>query len=192
MVPQIVFHTEFSSLSGGLGHFVDSNSIPLNQPTIFHPSPIATILADVPSFTLRTALSAMPFVSDRWGVVKFDNSMINLHKMCKIPMNCQCKWLSAFLTARGTFVNCFPSPVKSLFCTDRTEPTEWQDLEQRQRIGDCLLIRIPHWGLCDRPLSSHQTFLLQVELRQCVFCKEPLSFWVRKQTSQFRSFGKWV
>ena len=44
-------------------------------------------------------------------------------------------------------------------------------------VGDCLLIHIPHWGLCDPPWSSHQTFLLEVELLQCVFCKEPLSFW---------------
>ena len=45
----------------------------------------------------------------------------------------------------------------------------------RQRAGDCLLIHLPRWGLCDQPLSSHQTFLLEVELRQCVSCKEPWS-----------------
>ena len=39
-----------------------------NLPTIFHPDLIATILPDVPSFTLRTALSAIPFVSDLCGV----------------------------------------------------------------------------------------------------------------------------
>ena len=48
------------------------------------------------------------------------------------------------------------------------------------------MIHPPHWGPCDRPLSSHQTFLPEVELRQCVFCKEPLSFWF---ASRLRNFG---
>ena len=38
----------------------------------------------------------------------------------------------------------FPSRTKSLFCTDKIESTEWQDLEPQQRTGDCLLIHIPH------------------------------------------------
>ena len=37
-----------------------------------------------------------------------------------------------------------------------------------------------------QPPSSHQTFLSEVELRQCVFCKEPLSFWFE---SRLRNFG---
>ena len=73
--------------------------------------------------------------------------------------------------------------MKILFCTDKIE---WQDLVARQRIGDCLWIHIPHWGLCDPPLSSHQTFLPEVELRQCVFCNEPLLFWF---SSRRRNFG---
>ena len=32
----------------------------------------------------------------------------------------------------------------------------------------------------------HQTFLLEVLLLQCVFCKEPLSFWF---ASRYRNFG---
>ena len=34
--------------------------------------------------------------------------MIDLHKICQTPTNCQCKWLLARLTARETFVNSFP------------------------------------------------------------------------------------
>ena len=90
----------------------------------------------------------------------------------------------ACVTAQGTFVNSSPSPVKSLFCTDMVESFEWQDLEQRQRIGDCS-VHPPRWGLCDQPMSSHQTFLLEVEHRQCVFCKERLSFWF---ASRLRTF----
>ena len=51
---------------------------------------------------------------------------------------------NSFATARGTFVNSFPSPVKYLFCTDRIESIEWQDLVPRLRTGDCILIHIPH------------------------------------------------
>ena len=43
MVLQIVFHTLFSHLPGGLERFADSSNIPYNQPTIFHPSRIATV-----------------------------------------------------------------------------------------------------------------------------------------------------
>ena len=59
--------TEFPRLPRGLGHVADKNSISLKQPTIFHPILIAAI-QKVPSFTLRTALSAIPLVSDRRGI----------------------------------------------------------------------------------------------------------------------------
>ena len=76
--------------------------------------------------------------------------------------------------------------MKTSFYTDKIESVEWQDLVLRERTGDCLLIHIPHEGLCDQALSSHQTFLHEVELRQCVFCKEPLLFWF---SSIRRNFG---
>ena len=40
----------------------------MESATIRYPDLIANIAADVPSFTLRTALSKMPLVSDRWCV----------------------------------------------------------------------------------------------------------------------------
>ena len=73
--------------------------------------------------------------------------MIDLHKIFQAPINCPCKWLLAFVTARGTFVNSCPSPVMSLFCADRIESIEWQDLEQRQRNGDQVSkIFCPRWS----------------------------------------------
>ena len=66
------------------------------------------------------------------------------------------------------------------------EVFEWQDLVPRQRTGDCLEIHLPRWGLCDQPLSSHQTFLPDVLFPQCVFCKEPLWFWF---ACRLRKFG---
>ena len=63
------------------------------------------------------------------------------------------------------------------FCTEKSESIKWVDLEPRQRIGDCFEIHLPRWGFGDLLFSSHQTFLLEAQRRQCVLCKEPLWFW---------------
>ena len=65
MVLRIAFDKMFSRLPGGLEHLADGNSTPWSQPTIRYPDRTAESTADVPSFVLRTALSAIPFVSDR-------------------------------------------------------------------------------------------------------------------------------
>ena len=83
----------------------------------------------------------------------------------------------AFPTAREISVNSFPFPEKFPFCTDWIESIEWPNLVPRLRVGDCFEIHLPHCGLCDLMLSSHQTLLPEVLLRQLVFCKEPLSSW---------------
>ena len=123
----------------GLGHFADSNSIPKNQPTIFHPIQIAAILLKY-LLSLSERLCPRCHLSRIDEVLRFADSRKDFHKMFQTPMNCQFQFF--FATARGTFVNSFPSPVKSLFCTDRIESTKWQDLEQRQRTGDCFEIHI--------------------------------------------------
>ena len=74
---------------------------------------------------------------------KFGDSMIILHKICQTPMNCLYKSLLASVTARGTFVNSFPSPEKFLFGTDKIESIVWQDPAPRQRIDDCYVSHIP-------------------------------------------------
>ena len=65
MVLRIAFQKVFSRLPRDLENLADRNSIPENQLTTFHPIPDCSNTAEVPSFTLRTALSAMPFVPDR-------------------------------------------------------------------------------------------------------------------------------
>ena len=113
--------------------------------------------------------------------------LMKLHILSQIQSSCLCTQLSVCVTApRTSKAFFFPSHVKILFCTDKTESIEWQEFALRQRTGDCLWIHIPHRGRCDPPLSSHQTFLREVELRQCVFCKEPLSFWF---SSRRRNLG---
>ena len=117
----------------------------------------------------------MPFVSDRWGVeVRWFHAKIS-HAF-PIPSSCQFLHLSVLATVPRILIRISPSHVKILFHTDEIESTEWQYLVPRQQAGDCLLIYIPHWGLCDQPFSSHRTSLHEVELRQCVFWKRLLLF----------------
>ena len=125
-------------------------------------------------------------------MLKCGDTMIKPHMLSQIPSSCLYIQLSVLATVPRILISSFPSHVMILFCTDMIESIEWQDLVPRQRTGDCLWIHIPHCGLCDPPLSRHQTFLLEVELRQCVFCKRLLLFLVLKQTSQSRSFGRGV
>ena len=66
MVLQIVLRKVFSQPMRGLERFAENNNIPWNLPTIFHPELIASIPQKfLPFLILRTALPAMPFVSDR-------------------------------------------------------------------------------------------------------------------------------
>ena len=148
----------------------------------FSSKPDCNNTADDPSFILRTALSEMPFVSDRWRV----DSVISLHRICQIPMGSQCKRPSAFPKAQEYFVNSFAFPENFLFCPDKIELIEWLNLVPRLSIGDCFEIHIPHWRLCDLLLSSHQNFLPEVLNFQFAFCKESLSSWF---ACRLRNFG---
>ena len=67
------FTSEFSNLSGVLGRFADSKSIPKNQPTTFHRDWNST--AEVPSLTLRTDRAAMPHDSERCFFFQQKNDM---------------------------------------------------------------------------------------------------------------------
>ena len=70
MVLRIVSHRVFSDLPGDLQHFAESNrQHSIESAHHFSSKPDCNSTADVPFFfILRTALSAIPFVSDRWGV----------------------------------------------------------------------------------------------------------------------------
>ena len=139
-------------------------------------SPDCRSTAEVTSLTRRTALSDA-ILSRIDEVLKCGDSTLDLHMIFEIPMSCLHMQLSVCVTVPRILTNFFPSHMKSLFCTDKIDSTEWQDHIPRQHTGNCLLIHTTHWGLCDQPLSSHRTSLHDVELRQCVFCKEPLLFW---------------
>ena len=79
----------------------------------------------------------------------YDDSMIDHHSTCQIPVNCQSQWLLTFQTTQEISVDSSQSP------------------------------EIVYWrlSLIEDLLSSHETFLRSVEFRQCVSCKESSSSW---------------
>ena len=102
-----------------------------------------------------------------------------LWQISQFPMNCQCKWLSAFPTVREAFVNSSPSPEKFLFCTDKIESSEWLNFVPRQHY---------RWLFRDSP-SSLRTLRSAVGTASPVrFLQRALVILVRLQISQFRSF----
>ena len=123
-------------------------------------------------------------------MLKFGDSMISLHMLSQIPSSCLCIQLSVCATSPRILTSFFQSHAGIMFCTDKIESTEWQDLVPRRRTGDCLWIHIRHRGLCDLPSSKSPNFSARggaspVRLLQLAFV-----ILVLKQTSQFRSFGK--
>ena len=82
MIPQIIVHTEFPRLPGDLGHFANSNRIPLDQPTIFHPIQTAII-----RLTCLLSLFVLLFRQFCWFLIyevwTSDDSMIMLHWIVK-------------------------------------------------------------------------------------------------------------
>ena len=176
MVLQIAFHKVSSHLPRGLGHVASDSNIPYHQPTTFSSKPDCNSTGDVPSFILRTALSAIPFVCDLCGVdVQWfhDNSSQALPNFEEL----YAQITFVFPTAQETFVDSSPSPESAVFFTDMIGSIEWPNLAPRLHIDDCFEIHILHWELCDLLLSSHESSLLDVLHHQSVFFKEPLWSW---------------
>ena len=136
-------------------------------------------LADVPSFTRRTARSAIPFVSARWGVdvLRFHDKI--LHRLYQILRNFPCKWLHASYSAPRTFASSFVFPEKFPACM----------LVRRVVTGSDEVPDSPESNLTD-PLVSMcktsccwkmMTILVRQEVRSCPF--NPLTgisvFWAK-------------
>ena len=118
--------------------------------------------------------------------------MINLHMLSQIQSNSLSIQLSVCATVPRILTNFFRFTWRCCCARIKLSPFEWPNLVPRQCTGDCLWIHIPHWELCDPPLSSHQTFQHEIEFRQCAFCREPLSSKFACILRKFRSFGKWA
>ena len=103
MVLTIAVHKVFSRPIRGLAHFANSCDILWIQPTIFRPSPIATVLHKfLPWFYVL--LSQQHHSSLIEEALMYNDSLIILHRLCKIPRSCLQRWFSAFLMSRDIFV----------------------------------------------------------------------------------------
>ena len=81
------------------------------------------------------------------------DSRRDLHKLCRIPRNCQCKCLLASHRAPRTFATFIEFPEKFWFCTDTTGSIGWPSPAPRLHFDDCFKILL---------LSSHQNLRLEV------------------------------
>ena len=72
-------------------------------------------------------------------------------------------------------MNSFPSSEKFLFCKDNIESIEWPDL-----VHDCVSVIVSRFTFLieDLVISCQitKTFLLELELRQCVSARGPCHF----------------
>ena len=93
--------------------------------------------AEVPSFTLRTALSAIQFVSDLCGVDVQMISRKDLHRLCKLQGVVSVNDFRLPIRLPELLQAPFVSPEKFLFCTGTTESIGWQSPAPRLHIDDC-------------------------------------------------------
>ena len=129
--------------------------------------------AEVPSFTLRTALSAIPFVSDPWGVdvqwfQKRSSQTLPNSKELSVQMTlgflfgsknfCKLLWVSCevFVLHGCAWIHWVAKSFKATAC-------RWLF-----RDSHC------HWGPSDLLSSSHQNFQHEVRAHHCVPCTGPL------------------
>ena len=141
--------------------------------------------ADVPSFTLHTALSAIPFVSDLCGV---DVQWFQERSSQDLPNS---KELSVYMTWGFLFGSknfCKLLCVSwEVFVLHGYDWIHWvaKSCTTTAYRWYCV-IHFLHWELCDPQLLNHQNFLFWARLYQHVFCKKPLFC---SSSSRYRSLG---
>ena len=161
----------------------------MESATIFRPDLIET----VPQMSLPwfCALLSQQYHSSQNGEASmYNDSRIVLHNICRILGNSQCKWLFVSSSASRTFASSSVFPEKFVFYMGMIVSTVLPSLVPQKRIDDCFEIHLPRRGLCDPQLSSHRTSLHEVELRQCVFCTEPMRFWFSSRYGNFGPSGR--
>ena len=148
--------------------------------------------ADVPSFTLRAALSQQSHLFPICVVSTYNDSSKDLQKLCQIPKNCECKWPQASYSAPRTFANSFVFPEKFLFCADTTGSIGWPSNAQRLHIDDCFEIHNLHWEILWSAVDKSPKFSARSTTLPIRPLHGALVILVLWQISQFRSFGKRV
>ena len=143
MVHQNAFRTVFSQQTIGLEYFADSSDIPLNPPTNYHPDLIATT-QQMSLLQFCVLLSQQSHLFLNGEELMCNDSTIDLHRLCQISRNCQCKCLWVDWSAPGTFASSSGFLVKSCFCTDTPGSIGWPSLAPLLHTGDCFEIHILH------------------------------------------------
>ena len=166
----------------------DSKSIPIEPAHHFSSKPDCNNCAVVPSFTLRTALSAMPFVSERWG---FQVRWFQDKTSHAFPNSIELSVYSSVRSVRRLqeFWHTFLRFVwRFCFIRIRLNPLSGKIL-----YHDSVLVIVSGFT------SFNEDFVVGRYQVTKLFCTRPVrllegafAFLVLKQTSQFRSFGKWV
>ena len=171
------FHKVSSHQTRDLERFADRYSIPWKLPTIFHPDLTAT----VPQMS-RLSLYALLFQQSHVFLIcvalTYNDSRKDLHRLCQIARNYQCKWLLVSLSALRTFVRSSLFP-KKFFCTTTAYRWLFRDSISSLRILWFAVIKSPKFSARGTTVPVR---LLQEALVNSAF----------KQISQFGAFGKWV
>ena len=164
--------TAFSLLPGGLGHFAGGNSFPLSLTTSFHPVlTVAILLTYLPLLVGRLFQRDVICLGSMrcWrAVLPWQNLTCfpKFHRVVRISQ------LSILATAPRILISFFSiSCAWFCFARIRLNPLSGKILyhDSVPVIVSTFSSLIEDFVICS--LSSHQTFLLAVELRQCVFCK---------------------
>ena len=170
LVLQRAFRTAFNMLSShqtrDLECFADSSNTPWNPPTIHCPDRTA-IAPQMSLLSLCARLSQQSHLFLNGEVLTYNDSMMNLHKLCHIPRNCQCRRLLVSSLAPRTSSGSSGTPGKILICTGMIVST----------VLPSLVIKSPNCS----------TLGTTVPVR---FLQEALVIVFFKQVSQFGSFGK--
>ena len=140
----------------------------------FHPILIEAKLLKYFLLLVRRVLSAMLFVSDRWSV---EVQWFHDKTSHAVPNSIELAVFSTFGACDGSknFTNLF-----SVWCEDFVFARMGLiPLSGKILYHDYVAVIVSrfencHWGPCDLLLSSHQICRLEVRLRHCVFCMEPL------------------
>ena len=181
-VCQDVFHRASSHQTRDLECFADKHSSPWNLPTTFHLDPIATIQQRCLPL-LCALLFQLTHLFPICVVSTYNDSMKDLHKLCQIPRNCQCKWTLGKLLSVSweVFVLHGDDWIHWVAKSCTTVAYRWlfRDSQPSLRTLWSAVIKSPEFSA--RGMAPPMRLLHGVLMM--------LVLW---QISQFRSFGKWV
>ena len=164
---------------------------PWNLPTTFHLDPIATIQQRCLPL-LCALLFQQSHLFPICVVSTYNDSMKDLHKLCQIPRNCQCKWPLGFLFGSKNFLQAPLGFLRSFVfarddwihwvaksCTTTAYRWFFRDSQPSLRTLWSAVIKSPEF-FCTRYGSANASSA------RGPYDVGPLAI------SQFRSFGKWV